>query len=457
MDYRKIIFAALFSCAGVAHAGYAQLASPERFTGVPGDWKFAPAANDARFGKIVHQANGLKVPVPGSPVTMPAAYRFAANAPRFAAAAIFLSPHVRTAAAIASWLSLGNLVWDEIDRSWRERKPEDDNEGGKLWRQMVGNTTPGYTAWHTSKAAACSAAVAYRNSTQDTSSSAYNVYSFVSVSGNNCTGERYWYLNGKKNGPDTQMDSLESKDAPPTNSCLPPFVSTPAGCLSPAIKQPDFVDKLAGKPMPDDVPFKLPFPTPLPVDPPWINPDPGPDPQHKPKFVPTSDPVPNPNYRPDAAPSPDNQPWHQPGVRIVPSPRPDQPWRVDIIPTNRPQPGPEPLPDTDTVPPGSDKPKPAPEQQSLCEQHPDILACQVVKDSGDKAELEKEEADFDFTPEVGFNGSGACPAPISINASGMNLSFSWQPFCNSLGLAKPIILALAWISAAFIMLGRKED
>ena len=102
MDHpsRLIVGVLLASLGAFAHAGYAQLADPPGFSGSPGDWKFAPSANDAHFGKVVHQPNGLKFPVGGTPVNMPAGYRFAANAPRIAAGIIFMNPYVRTAASI---------------------------------------------------------------------------------------------------------------------------------------------------------------------------------------------------------------------------------------------------------------------------------------------------------------------------------------------------------------------
>ncbi|PJZ17701.1 hypothetical protein CEW46_33070, partial [Bacillus cereus] len=75
------------------HAGYAQLAPPAGFGGSPAGWTFAPSANDSTFGRVIHQPNGLKVPVPGTTTTMSASYRLAANAPRIAAAVIFANPY----------------------------------------------------------------------------------------------------------------------------------------------------------------------------------------------------------------------------------------------------------------------------------------------------------------------------------------------------------------------------
>ena len=454
MDYRPIILAALFSCAGVAHAGYAQLAYPERFSGSPGDWKFAPAANDAKFGNVVHQPKGLRVPIPGVPVTMPASYRFAANAPRFAAAALFISPHLRAAIGIAAWLGAAGIAWDVANNIWTAGSDDYPKSDGFEWCARTPSNTNcgGQNGYFATKQQAINATL---RSTDEWNSGGAPHY----VCGN--------YICTKTSSP--YFPHLASTRP---GSCPSGWYVTPAGCVQKpppkSLTEPEFIQKIlnpdnqpgwpsvpADWPMPETVPWEIGVP--LPVQPPVINPEPGPNPQHQPKFIPTGDPVPNPKYDPSAPPSTHNQPWLQPGVRVTPRPTPDQPTRVDMTPTDRPQAGPDPDPNPDPEPdPDKDKPKPE-EQQSLCEKHPEILACQVLKDSGEKPEIEKKDFDFDFTPETGFSGSASCPAPVTVNVSGMQLAFSWVPFCNSLSFAKPIILALAWLSAAFIMLGAKEQ
>ena len=440
MDYRALIFGAVLALTGVAHAGYAQLANPERFSGSPGNWTFAPSANDARYGKIAYQPNGLRVPVPGVPTTMPAAYRFAANAPRVAAAALYLHPGVRTAIGIAGWLATAGIVWDALQNKWVKTGQDQEVSTGTLYRT---NEWPKNGSWFTTEQAACNNALTYVKN-----SNPHIPYTIKQCSGG-------LMVLGRSDDPSfkTNMPILSKVDPCPVG-----WKPTPAGCVlggDKVLTEPELIEELAPNPMPETIPWELPFPTPLPVDPPYINPEPGPNPEHRPKFVPTGEPVPNPDYDPNAEPGTANQPWHQPGMRITPAPTVKEPLRVNIDPVNRPQAGPEPLPETEPDPDNPDKPKPE-EQQSLCEKHPEILACQVLKDSGEKPELKTEAVEFEFTPETGFGGAAACPPPIVVNASGMNLSFSWQPFCDSLGLAKPIILAFAWLSAAFIMLGGRQ-
>lgn len=211
--------------------------------------------------------------------------------------------------------------------------------------------------------------------------------------------------------------------------------------------------------MPERVPWELPYPSPLPVERPWINPAPGPDPEHRPRFVPTGDPVKNPDYNPSADPSPDNQPWKQPGVRIVPSPTDAEPWRVDYQPTNRPASGPEPQPDQDEGP-GQGNPSDKPiENADLCEKHPDIVACAKM-DEVQPEDVDNEDKPLTITPENGWgNENAACPAPVTKQVAGLNLEMSWQPFCDFAKGIRPVVIAMAWLSAALLVLGiaRKGD
>lgn len=249
----------------------------------------------------------------------------------------------------------------------------------------------------------------------------------------------------------TRGATINRRASTSPGECPTGWQSTPAGCLSPALQQPEFVDKLAGKPMPDAVPKELPRPTPLPVEPPVINPEPGPNPVPRPRFVPTGDPVPNPQYDPNAPSSPENQPYIQPGVRIKPSPTPQEPLRVDLEPVNVPKPTADPTPETDTTEPGT-QPKPE-EQQSLCEKHPDIVACAKM-DEVEPEDVNNEDKTLTITPKGGWgNESAACPAPVTKQVAGLSLEMSWQPFCDFASGIRPVVIAMAWLSAALMVLG----
>ncbi len=438
--FAKLVIAILLSVVGAAHAGYAQLAPPPGFVTTPSGFGYAAAANDATFGRVIHQPNGLTASVAGQSVKMPASYRLAANAPRIAAAVIFANPALRTAVGIATWLGVAKIVWNELERRWEQQGTE----------EIVPPTV--YQV--------LSPAEAGKYLTASTQQAVCNAWAGA-ASGNGYT----WSVRSMGNGycsmrrsDGATMDVTVEKK---TNSCPVGSTPSPGGCIVGSPPRPlteeQMVETLPGSPMPDTVPLELPRPTTLPVDPPFINPAPGPNPAHRPQFVPTGNPVRNPNYDPSAAPGPNNSPWLQPGVRMVPSPTPAEPFRVDYQPVNRPvdssDPNPDPTPDPDDNP--SDKP--TEDTPDLCQLHPDILACQKLDEVPD-TDLPTSEKPISITPDSGWGAdNAACPAPRHLTVQGRDIPIPFDLFCRYMEGMRPIILAMAWLSAAFILLGARES
>lgn len=400
----------------LTHAGYAQLAAPAGFSQAgSGTFTYAAnAANDMTFGRVVHQANGLTSTVAGQPVKMAAAYRLAANAPRYAARAIFLNPYVAAGVGIAAWLATSRVQWD--GSKWFEEY--DEIAQGTLYAS-ASITGP----WYSSFSEACGA----RNGTV--------------INGrcmrNSTPGDSVEYPIFTKQG---QVTYVRQRD-----------VATPermADLLNPANQ--------VGWPMPDSVPLELPPNTPLPVEQPFINPAPSANPAHRPLFVPTGNPVPNPNYNPNESPSPTNQPYLQPGVRVVPAPTPSTPWQVDLQPVDRPvtspDPNPEPVPEGQ--PNDGDKPRDDTPDKSLCEQHPDILACQKPEFDTPEDEIPRETRDVSYQPESLFGG-GVCPSNKTMSTHGLQLTvWDWQESCGYItGYFRPVILVLCAVAAFVIVSG----
>ena len=437
MDYSaKLIAALVLSFAGTAHAGYAQAVPPSGWS--PGS--YAPSANDATYGRVIYAPNGPTTNVGGQAVRMPAAYRLAANAPRIAAGVIFAHPYVRLAAGIASWLSIGKFVYDE---------------SRKVWTQTIESSeviSPGYEYSNANSNARYPTANEARQAQINSLNTQFGQSRF---SVGQVISDVHFQIHDSVTNQ-TSGHSLSRYEIPcPVNT-----VKTPAGCVYDAAKIIDvnkeqFEQQLPSTPMPDTVPLELPKPTPLPVELPWINPSPGPNPQHQPLFVPTGDPVPNPNFNPNSPVSPSNLPYMQPGVRVVPSPTPTEPWRVDIQPVNRPQENPNPNPEPGTEPgtDPADKPKPE-EQQSLCEKHPDIVACAKLGEPGQATPVPNETKTLTIAPENGFGPSGgSCPPPRTVEVAGLTLSMPFDLLCDFATGLKPVIVGLAWLTAAFTFMG----
>lgn len=350
-------FAASLFCSAV-HAGYAQLANPSGFGGNSGSYTYAAnAANDKVFGRVIHQPGGLTANVGGQAVKMGAGYRLAANAPRIAAAVVMQHPAIRLsvgAVGVIAWLSSAKLVYDIATGTWRSSDDPQNVDGYLYGSDQYG--------WFTTRQAACSAVASGMSG-----GSSQISFAFLSVS-----AEGFCVLKGtyKTNGTDYgKINVGVGRKTNTVTNCPTGWTLTDQGCLSPALTQPEFVDKLANQPMPQTVPLELPYPSPLPIEPsPWINPAPGENPSNRPLRVPTGNPVPVPNTNP--------QQYKQPYVDIVPAPTPDSPWRVDVKPGEVESPNPNPAENPD--PEGTDKPTEE-QDKSLCEKHPEIAACEKVE------------------------------------------------------------------------------
>ena len=458
----KPLIAALLALLGAsAHAGYAQAVPPAGFSELDraassGRWGYAKAANEAWTSATVRTTASLNVG--GRTVTMPAAMRFASNAPRYAAGILFAHPLLRTGLAAAAWLGVAKIFWDEVDKVW---KLED--------KQIIDYFYYGTHAWgddprlhnHTTPGAVCSAFFALYQG--------YESVQIVESGPERCVARTlawYGWLN-------QQADIYRVPRPCPTGSeQIEPGKCKMLGNGRPLTKE-EFEKELApevwrpespGK-VPENFPDVVPPGTPLPVDPPVINPAPGPLPQTpaapRPWFVPLGDPVPNPNYNPSAPTSPENQPYIRPGVNIRPSPTLAEPWRVDLQPVDRPQLNPEPVPDDQLNPepnpdnsdnPPNDKPKPE-ESQSLCEKHPDIAACAKLDDV-EPEDVQNQQEQLSITPSTGWeSGASTCPAPVTRQVAGLTLEMQWQPFCDLATGIRPVILALAWVAAAMMVIG----
>lgn len=444
MDHSsKLIAALVLAFAGTAHAGYAQAVPPSGWS--PGS--YAPSANDATYGRVIYAPNGPTTNVGGQSVRMPAAYRLAANAPRIAAGVIFAHPYVRTGAAIASWLGLAGLVWDAVNRQWVQPNTDyPQSDGFQYYSSNAYNVSP--LARFSSVTALCNAVLSAL-----TAGIPGRVFTITS-----CAYGGLMQIKATYNGYDagTMIYNIGREGS----ACPAGWYVTPAGCVQTPppkkVTKEEFEDALAPKPMPDPVPLELPKPSPLPIEnPPVINPEPGPNPVPRPRFVPSGDPVPNPQFDPNAPPGPNNPPYVQPGTRVVPSPTPSQPWRVDHQPVNRPQANgmPKPNPDAEPGTDSADKPKPE-EQQSLCEKHPDIVACAKLGEPGEATPVPDETKTLTIDPENGFGPSDAsCPPPRTVQVAGLTLSMPFDLLCDFATGLKPVIVGLAWLSAAFAFMG----
>lgn len=426
---KLVISISLASAVLSANAGYAQLAPPVGWSagsglasGAGGTFSFGNAANSAYLVNGTVRTNAA-LSVGGRAVSVPATMRFSANASRIAAVAIYANPALRTAVTVAGWLLAAKLVWDESKGAWRESR---DTSTLQWYANGLGPFAE--------PEAACKAGFPPTSSRY-----VFDSVRHVSSSAANCV-----WADTALNNRTYENGSVTSDNTGP-GECPTGWTQTPAGCLSPALDQPTFTDKVAAQPMPPALPSDVPYP--LPVDFPEI----------QPLFIPTGNPVNNPSYDPSKPLSPGNQPWNQPGVRVVPAPVPGSPWQVDLQPVDRPvatpNPDPNPKPDTNNNP----EDKPNDKDPGLCDMYPDIVACAKLDEPSSK-DLQNIEKPISITPDAGWGSEdAACPSPRVLNVQGQQIAIPFDLFCTYMQGMRPIIIAMAWLSAAFILIGARES
>ncbi|EPS3437881.1 virulence factor TspB C-terminal domain-related protein [Enterobacter mori] len=441
MDHHfKGLIAALALSAGSAHALYVQATPPAGWSaggGAGGSVTGSKMAINSMFstGSVSTSAS---LNMGGRNVALPASLRFASNAPRVAASAIMLHPGIRTAASIAGWLGLAALVYDEASGLWKLPDPNAIPSDGVEWRTQQAPYT-----WHSTLTAACEATVAQKQAVAPGWAITFKSVSRTSTYVGVCNATEKW-LASSGNPADVGWN-LSGRPS----QCPPGWYYTESGCTQTpqpkTLTTEQAVEEIIKHPMPAEVPRHIPVP--LPVEQPNI----------QPVFIPTGDPVKNPNFNPSEAPSPSNPPQVQPGVEAKPAPAPGSPWQVETTPVNRPVEDPsappsrepQPLPDTGGGPSGNE-PK-DPDKTDFCEKYPTVIACQELKHEDDDTKLPEKAIDLDFNPIPGFQGAKSCPAFPSIGNALGGRQISWQPFCDQLAAISNLLLALAWLYAAWIL------
>lgn len=422
----------------VAHAGYAQVTPPAGWAaggGAGGSFVGTKAANTATFlsGNVTTNAS---LNVGGRAVTMPATMRFAANAPRIAASAVMLHPGIRTAAAVAGWLGLAGLFWDEASGLWKmpdTTAPKSDGyqyfAESHMWQTM----SPTYQG-------ACSAYQSIISSSKPGSS----VYL------SSCSSSLV-RLNVVTNGVTADFSSPISRYA--ASSCPSGWYVTPAGCVQTpqpkTVTTEEAVEELTKHPMPAEVPKHIPDPLPVEL------------PEWQPMFIPTGNPVPNPSYNPNQAPSPTNQPYVQPGQKVSPAPSPSAPWQADVVPVYRPTASPTGSTDPSTEPstnPSNDTPRDdGKEDRDFCDKHPKALAC-LELDEPEEVDLPKSTFNVTYAIENNW-GNGSCPADVYATVGGKTLKvYDWVQTCDYVSTyIRPILLALCAFGALMILIPSRND
>ena len=89
----------------------------------------------------------------------------------------------------------------------------------------------------------------------------------------------------------------------------------------------------------------------------------------------------------------------------------------------------------------------------ICALNPNILACADYTPPDDNNDLITEVRDIDLITPVDVGGAGVCPQPLVADFMGTSIVFSYELPCRAASMLKPLVLALAWLSAGVIFIG----
>jgi len=92
------------------------------------------------------------------------------------------------------------------------------------------------------------------------------------------------------------------------------------------------------------------------------------------------------------------------------------------------------------------------QQKTDCDKYPDSAGCASLGDAPTVPDTGTLSLGVSSISPVNFGGSKGCPADQSVNGK---FNWSYRQVCDHASMMRPIILALAWLSAAFIVLGFK--
>lgn len=132
-------------------------------------------------------------------------------------------------------------------------------------------------------------------------------------------------------------------------------------------------------------------------------------------------------------------------VQATPSPTADDPFRVRLDTFTKPVDATTGQP-TSTAPAEASKTDPP----DLCEKNPNIAMCQEL-DKPDDVNLDTKTKTITITPDSGWGpDTASCPADVVLRNGA---HYSYAESCDAASKLRPITLACAWIAAVMIALG----
>lgn len=421
-----------------ANAGYALATPPAGFTPTQSGLMYrAPADMPAPANG--NYTGNAHVRSAGRNITVPAAWRFAANAPSFAANAVRLNPAVFVGTTVATWLATEYLL-EWVESQWQVLDSSFDSEFPNSSGSWTSATIQGYQS--VCNPIPCSLAEAL----EDTWGAIQSLYPNAVLDEVRQYSETSWGIRYTRN---PESSSIYVGFATRTSESCPSGYTQQSGMCVPGTQtyrpatQDDWA-QLNTANWPDTSLHSVAKREALPIE----------QPELEPVTVPLGDPYTDPAT---------GQQW-QDKVRIQPQPTPDSPFRVRMDEYRDPLTTPEPTPENPNPEP---EPDPTRQPESIADEWP--LFCDWAQPVCDVIDWFKQEAEPVEDPEMPWiedeeipsspvslpTGAG-CPAPRQLPLAFGTVALEYDPFCQFADTIRPIVLAAAFLFAAFIVAGVRK-
>jgi hypothetical protein len=93
--------------------------------------------------------------------------------------------------------------------------------------------------------------------------------------------------------------------------------------------------------------------------------------------------------------------------------------------------------------------------QTDCDKYPTAVGCLGLGDVPPPDEIQSIDVPVSLSPSSW--GSGSCPGEISLPLSIGTKQFSLQPVCDFMTALYPVVIAISWLMAGFIVVGAVKD
>jgi hypothetical protein len=106
--------------------------------------------------------------------------------------------------------------------------------------------------------------------------------------------------------------------------------------------------------------------------------------------------------------------------------------------------------------PTTNAPKPPEKQDDPCTGHETRMGCAEEGDIPESPDLKESTVSVAITPDGGWGADNASCPTGTFSVRGFSFAVPWGPVCSFASMVRPLVIALAWLAAAFIVVGARQ-